>query len=129
MRTFHLNKLVRDKIVADMKRQGQIPEYRMLSHAEMIKELTKKLLEEISEISSDEPGMLLSELADVQEVLDSLLHHAGYSKSDIRSIQSKKRRAAGSFKKGHYVGALQVPAESPWSDYYAKEPQRFPEDS
>ena len=46
MRTFKMNKLVRDKIVAQMISRGDSPKYRVLSSEEFIKEIVKKIREE-----------------------------------------------------------------------------------
>ena len=43
------NKLVRDKIVENIKNSGRNPSYRIMDNEEYLKELNKKLLEEAHE--------------------------------------------------------------------------------
>lgn len=125
MRTFHLNKLVRDKLIQYMLEQGQKPEYRTLTPEETLHQLKRKVVEEIGEVSLENA---VDELADVQEALDAILKLSGQSKAELRAAQTKKRRKFGAFKKGIYISKVAVPRDSEWSDYYAREPQRFPEE-
>lgn len=76
MRTFKLNKLVRDGPFENMQTLGQIVSYKILKKAELIEALQAKLLEELSEFdpNSVEP---LTELADLQEVIDTLTYALG----------------------------------------------------
>jgi predicted house-cleaning noncanonical NTP pyrophosphatase (MazG superfamily) len=127
-RTFNLNKLVRDKITEMMKQLGQIPGETILSEDATKYELRRKIVEEASEMNVDNPEDVLSELADIQECVDSLLRLSGKTKEDLLIEQNKKREKSGSFEKGHYIDKLQVPTGTEWAEYYAKEPDRFSED-
>ena len=49
------NKLVRDKIPTIMLKDGQLPTTRILDDEEYIKELNKKLTEEVNEYLDGEP--------------------------------------------------------------------------
>ena len=64
------NKLVRDNIPEIMIENGAKPVTRILSDEEYLRELNKKLLEEVNEYL--ESGNIL-ELADIEEVLQSIV--------------------------------------------------------
>ncbi len=128
MRTFEYKKLVRDKIAADVIRNGGKIKYIVLGQKKYILELKKKLLEEAQEllkISSD--NKILAELADTQEIIDNLLRSSGFSKHQLTLAQSEKNHSRGSFKKKHYIDSVQVPNDSEWVTYYLKHPKQYPE--
>lgn len=124
-RTFKLNKLVRDKIVADhLANNAQVKHYQ-LSKPQKRHALLNKLIEEAKECQdSDE---MLSELADMQEVLDQLAKDAGITKSQIGVEQVDKRAKNGGFKDGYFIDTETWPADHKWAKYYASDPKRFPE--
>lgn len=128
MRHFRLNKLVRDKIVERMHSQGAEPEVTILSTDATLEELRKKIIEEAGELAFDKPEELLAELADLQEVLDEILVLSGNSKTELDAAQHQKREKLGGFKNKQFIGVVHVPNESEWSEYYAQDPVRFPEE-
>jgi predicted house-cleaning noncanonical NTP pyrophosphatase (MazG superfamily) len=127
MRTFKLNKLVRDKIVDEMKAKRQEPEVRKLQGAELIEALIAKLLEEARELDSTKPESTLRELVDLQEVIDELTVVLGSSSENLRRLQDERRNSAGSLAGHYFVGELALRNDDPWVEYYAAEPDRFPE--
>jgi len=120
-RTFRLNKLVRDKIVPDHIQDGAKVVHHKLSKQEKIKALADKIIEEISE------GTDLAELADVQEALDQIIKDQGLTKEQIAAAQDTKRSKNGGFENGDFIDTETWPADHKWADYYAAEPDRFPE--
>ena len=66
MSTAEYHKLVRDKIPEMIREQGETPVFRILEQEEYLKELDRKLHEEIREYQEDKS---LEELADVLEVM------------------------------------------------------------
>ena len=127
MRTFILNKLVRDNIVTLMLEQGQNPQSHTFPKAELPQALHHKLLEESRELNFSNPDELVGELADIQEVLDAIAAVSHITKAAIAEKQAKKRAKAGGFADGIFVEQVAVPADSEWAEYYAKEPDRFTE--
>lgn len=124
-RTFRLNKLVRDKIVANhIESDGQV-KTRRLSPKQKRPELLKKIIEEAKECLKS--GEILEEIADIQEAIDQLITDAGLQKSQIKAEQAKKRSANGGFKHGDYIEHETWPASHKWAKYYAADPKRFPE--
>lgn len=125
IRTFKLNKLVRDKIVQNHINSGGKVQYRNLSPQEKRRALTDKIIEEAGELTSSKE--IAEELADLQEVLDQLAKDAGITKTKISAAQKKKRSNNGGFKNGDYIEHETWPEDHKWSKYYASDPNRFPE--
>jgi len=90
------NKLVRDKIPEIMISNGAKPVTKILTDEEYIKELNKKLLEEIHEYLSDEN---VEELADIEEVLLAILKTKNISKTEFNNIRKTKVLKRGAFNK------------------------------
>lgn len=127
MRSFLLNKLVRDGIVSFMLELGQKPTYRTLNDEEYIQALVAKLLEEAKEISIADPKKALKELADVLEVIETLATALGSSLTAVQNIQAEIRAQRGGFTKRNYIERLDLVDDDRWTDYYASEPERFRE--
>lgn len=127
MRKFKFEILVRDKIVEGIKISGNKPKYHVLSKHEFVKELKKKLVEESLELPLADKIQLKKELADVQEVFDSLLEAVGATKKEIKNLQRERNKKAGSFKKRYYVKHVEANDDSEWIAYYLKSPNKYPE--
>lgn len=91
-------KLVRDKMPEVIASQGEKPMTRALEGEEYIKALENKLLEEVQELRSGEEEPK-EEIADIYEVLDSLIEARGFSKEEIMAVKEEKRRERGGFAK------------------------------
>lgn len=88
MFTFSFQKLVRDKIVDHIIANGGKPIYKTLLQQDYIRELCTKLKEEVAEINETN---FLDELADVQEIIDTLLIETNQTKNDLMKTQQQKR--------------------------------------
>lgn len=95
-------KLVRDKIPEIIKENaGVFPEQKTLSKdEEFVDYLLKKLVEEATEVyhSADQDN-LEEELADVYEIIDTLLALRKTTRGEIDAIQKEKRAKRGGFEK------------------------------
>lgn len=90
------NKLVRDNIEEIMIKNGANPVTRILDDEEYLKELNKKLSEEINEyLESGE----VEELADIEEVILAILKTKGLSRDNLEEIRKTKVLKRGSFNK------------------------------
>lgn len=127
MRTFRFDKLVRDKIVDHQLANGAKPDYRVLDDKEYLEALKAKLLEEASELDTSDHASLLSELADLQEVIDATLQAIKRSTADLRAQQAKKNAKNGAFKKRLYIKHTAIKDDDPWIEYYLKNPDKYPE--
>ena len=88
------NKLVRDNIPEIITSNGHHCEVEILDDKTYMKELDKKLNEEIAEYQESKSA---EEIADVLEVLMAIAHARGYSWQDILRIQLNKRSKRGGF--------------------------------
>ena len=90
------NKLVRDRIPEIIKARGKKANYRILDESEFIDYLEKKLDEEVAEFHKKKS---IEELADVVEVLMTLITELGYSGSDVYKKRCLKSAERGNFDK------------------------------
>jgi predicted house-cleaning noncanonical NTP pyrophosphatase (MazG superfamily) len=102
MRTIH-NKLIRDGIPAQLAAAGLKYEIQILSPADYLLALRAKVMEEAQEVAQANPDELLAELADLQEVMDTLAHRMGILQDDIAKEQDKRRAERGGFDQRIYL--------------------------
>ena len=100
MKEIKFEKLVRDRIVESIKKQGDEPTYRVLGDEEYEMLLERKLDEEVSEYHQDNT---LEELADIIEVVLSLCGAKGYSTNELIQIYKKKHEEKGGFSEKIYL--------------------------
>lgn len=98
MRQEH-NKLVRDGIPEIIRQAGKQCEVTLMSEVEFRQALREKLLEEAREAVLASPENLVSELADLQEVIDAILRVYGIEREALLKEQGRKRTARGGFEK------------------------------
>ena len=91
---FYYNKLVRDKIIENIKIKGHICEYRKLNDEEYRQELDKKLLEEAKEVIE---AHSVEELGDLMEVIETIMKEYKISFEEVKQAMQKKRNSNGAF--------------------------------
>jgi len=153
MRTFRFDKLVRDKILPDMEKDGSIAVWRKLNDEEFAVELAKKLEEELDELD-EEVGQNrerdLRELADVAEIyevafdvldqdeqydlleaameeLEKALDMWEIDPDELLKAKAEKIDKFGAFKNRIYIETVQVKENNPWVQRYLKNPEKYPE--
>ncbi len=91
------NKLVRDNIPDIIESSNKKCEIEIVDGEELIKLLNEKLQEEVDEyiVSND-----IEELADIMEVIHSILHNKGVTIEELETIRLKKKEERGGFSKG-----------------------------
>ncbi len=95
MSTVKHNKLVRDKIPQIIENANKVPVYEVLNEQEYKKMLDLKLQEELKEyLESDE----VEELADLVEVVYSILAYKNVNLEEFEKIRLEKANKNGSFK-------------------------------
>lgn len=95
------NKVVRDKVPSLIKRRGEHVEIKQLKGDALVAALRKKLVEEAFEALDSKSGAeLISELADVEEVICGLCRALGVSVNDIEAERHEKEKNRGGFEKG-----------------------------
>ena len=90
------NKLVRDNIPDIILKDHCLPTTRVLDDEEYIKELNKKLMEEVNEYLEEEN---VEEMVDILEVIRAILDYKKVSYEDIEEKRAKKAKKRGAFKK------------------------------
>ena len=91
------NKLVRDLIPDIIAANGSQPSTRVLEHDSYQGALRSKLVEEAQEAEAAADEQLVSELADVLEVLRALAQAYGMKWDDIEFQAARKRAERGGF--------------------------------
>jgi predicted house-cleaning noncanonical NTP pyrophosphatase (MazG superfamily) len=92
------NKLVRDKIPKVIKKEGKTSKTRILNEDEYNKELFKKLIEEAVELSQARNDQeIIEELADIYEVIETILFNKNIDIREIQKQRIKKNIAKGTF--------------------------------
>lgn len=90
----HLPKLVRDDIPRQIRLRGGNPRFRRLEEHELQPWLTRKLIEEASELQKD---FCLEELADVFEVVLALGASLGLTLGELQRARREKKSRCGGF--------------------------------
>jgi predicted house-cleaning noncanonical NTP pyrophosphatase (MazG superfamily) len=121
------NKLWRDKAVDILETQhASIIVWEPLNDAAFDKELRIKLCEESEEVqaalSRDE---LIAELADVYEVLDTLMNLHTITKNDVVAMQQHKKEVRGGFEGRKYVKTSEHPVGSFGDKYCTANPTKY----
>lgn len=95
-------KLIRDRIPEIIRESGKTDaDIRVAtSDEEYLAFLLRKMIEESVELqNAPQEGNLPEELADVCELIESILEHTGITREEIEKIQIAKRKKNGGFKK------------------------------
>jgi predicted house-cleaning noncanonical NTP pyrophosphatase (MazG superfamily) len=125
MRKFEFYKLVRDKIAANIIKDGGFVGYGELPNRDHIAALKAKLVEESKELREAETDKVINEIADVQEIIDCIIDLVGVSREEIASIRANKKEKAGSFEKGIFIYTVEVPDDYPYITDYLADPERY----
>lgn len=91
------NKLVRDRIPEIIHQSGNQCEIAVLSDPEYKQALRVKLIEEAKEVAEAEEEDLVTELADLYEVIDALMASYGIKGDRVLNAQAKRRETRGGF--------------------------------
>lgn len=128
MKEFKQHKLWRDKALEFVIKNGTIANWRTLDDADFDKKLREKLREEAIEVlEAKNKAELTEELADVYEVIDSLLKLHEISKAEIVKAQEAKKTERGGFDGRKYVETTKHPLGSWQEEYCLKSPQKYPQ--
>lgn len=92
-------KLIRDKIPQIINSNNQKCQVKMLSNSEYKEALKHKLIEESREVLTANLDNLTAEIADVYEVIDTLIKVYKLDKKNIQKIQKQKAKLRGKFDK------------------------------
>ena len=98
------NKLVRDKIIDIIRKNGENPIYHTLSDEEYLTELHKKLFEEANEFVENDDH---EELADLLEVIYAIAKHKNINMEEVEKERLKKREKRGGFEDKIYLEGVE----------------------
>lgn len=91
------NKLVRDKIPEIIQQAGYECEVATLSITDYLEALRQKLIEEAQEAALASPDNLVTELADLYEVIDAVLLAFEIEQETVLAVQKQRRQERGGF--------------------------------
>lgn len=95
------NKLVRDKVPLNVEKGGEIVKKAFLKGEFLLRALREKLVEEAFEVlDARNTESIIAELADVNEIIDTILLKIGLTRGNLKKFQDQKREKAGGFTEG-----------------------------
>lgn len=127
---FFKNKLVREKILALYKKEGVTTQsYVIEDDNEFLDAITQKLIEELQEIfASENNDELLSELADLEDVLIVFKKFLKIDQKDIDAKRAAKLAEKGSYEGRVFLEYVDVPnSNKALIEKYEAEAQRYSE--
>ena len=89
-----MGKLVRDKVINEIRDSGKEPIYHVLTDEEYKEEVYRKLQEEVDELCR---GRNSEEMADVIEALTAIYHSDPETYNEVEIKAVRKRKEKGSF--------------------------------
>ena len=95
-----INKLVRDNIVALIRKTGKQPQYYVAEAEEYNQRLLDKMLEELAEFKENP---CIEEAADMYEVLMAVIERWGLDICDVIKYAENKKKEKGGFFDGHIL--------------------------
>lgn len=93
------NKLIRDKIPEIIQKDGRKYEVVVLADNEFDEALRNKLIEESQELNNADGKNLITELADVQEIILALMNFHGIEPDELEVVRSQRLQTRGGFEK------------------------------
>ena len=101
------NKLVRDRIPEIIQKEGNTADIIILSEESFIQAIKEKLIEEANEVcNAQNRDDILSELADLQEVMDTIKQLYNINTLEVNTIQAVKALQRGKFEKRLYLKSV-----------------------
>jgi predicted house-cleaning noncanonical NTP pyrophosphatase (MazG superfamily) len=92
------DKLVRDRIPEIIRQSGSTCGTEMFVDDDAFRRaLLDKLVEEAEEVATATDANLAAELADLQEVIDTLIQSCGLSQEGVRALQRQRLTERGGF--------------------------------
>ncbi|MBI2078451.1 MAG: hypothetical protein HYT80_08810 [Euryarchaeota archaeon] len=95
--------LVRDSVPSILKQEGRELRFRQVADSEYPHVLKRKLVETAQRLEDADFGVEQEEIADVLELLETLINLRRYDKESLRSIKEGKWRKRGGFAKGYLL--------------------------
>ena len=101
------NKLIRDRIPEIIQKDGNTADIIILSEESFKQAIKEKLIEEATEVyNAQDRDDILSELADLQEVMDTIKQMYNINTLEVNTIQAVKALQRGKFEKRLYLKSV-----------------------
>lgn len=128
-KSFKFDKLIRDKILDMMLTTNCIVHDKKLESAELVAALKNKLLEEAHEVvATKSVEELKEELADLLEVVYTILSTHKLELTEIEKIRETKKLHKGGFTQGIYVSYIEIDENNPEINRYLTKPDKYPQE-
>ncbi|MFA6535341.1 MAG: nucleoside triphosphate pyrophosphohydrolase [Candidatus Babeliales bacterium] len=125
--SFKFDKLIRDKILDMMLSTNCIVHNKKLEGTELVTALKNKLLEEAHEVAATKSvEELKEELADLLEVVYTILSTHKLELAEIEEIREIKKLQKGSFTQGIYVSSIEIDENNPEINRYLAKSDKYP---
>jgi predicted house-cleaning noncanonical NTP pyrophosphatase (MazG superfamily) len=96
------NKLIRDRIPEIIKKDGNTADIIILSEESFNQAIKQKLIEEATEVANAQTrDDILGELADLQEVMDTIKQMYNINTLEVNTIQAVKALQGESLRRGY----------------------------
>ncbi len=126
--SFKFDKLIRDKILDMMLTTNCIVHNKKLESTELVAALKDKLLEEAHEVAETKSvDELKEELADLLEVVYTILSAHKLEITEIEKIRETKKLHKGDFSQGIYVSSIEIDENNPEVNRYLARPDKYPQ--
>ena len=101
------NKLIRDRIPEIIEKDGNTADIIILSEESFKQAIKEKLIEEATEVcNAQDRDDILSEFADLQEVMDTIKQMHNINTLEVNTIQAVKALQRGKFEKRLYLKSV-----------------------
>lgn len=129
MKSFLFDKLVRDKSIKTLEDQGAIIHLKNLKKdKDFLEAVSQKIVEELNEVfQSETKEELISELADLEDVLDIFKKLIKVSQEEIEKAKKEKNKERGGFEKRIYIEYAEIPKTCGMYAYCEANPEKYPE--
>lgn len=127
MPKYVLNKLVRDKLRDEYEKMNQKATYKTLSSDELVQALMQKLTEEIKEANVADRQSIVTELADIYQVVEDTMNVYGITPQEVYEAKQAKLDKKGGFSGATFVQTLELDDDDEWNDYYRASPDVYQE--
>jgi len=125
---FKAEKLVRNKTNERLAAKNVFMKYHIANIEEYQKLLGLKLIEEATEVAvAKNTDEIINELADVLEVVHSILAAYNLSFQTVEASRQEKLKTRGSFDDRIYSEYVDIDESHPLYAHYKSEPEKYPE--
>ena len=125
---FKAEKLVRNKTNERLAAKNVFMKYHIANIEEYQKLLSLKLIEEATEVAvAKNTDEIINELADVLEVVHSILAAYNLSFQTVEASRQEKLKTRGSFDDRIYSEYVDIDESHPLYAHYKSEPEKYPE--